>query len=315
MKTISIIKETNFPTLKLFNRGKVRDIYDLGEHLLIVATDRISAFDVILSNGIPFKGIVLNQMSIYWFGVMEGIIPNHLIFHNVNEFPESCKPYSDVLKNRSMIVKKANPLPVECVVRGYISGSLWNEYKSRLSDSASDNDRKSVEVCGELLPAGLRESDKIESPIFTPATKAEQGDHDENISFKKAKEVLGNDTAERVKDTSLQIYKTAINIAEKKGIIIADTKFEFGFYNDELTLIDEILSPDSSRFWPLEEYKPGSSQPSFDKQFVRDYLLSQNWDKCSPPPELPENIIKQTSEKYLQAFEILTGRKRQELCG
>lgn len=311
----NIVKETNFPTLKLFNRGKVRDIYDLGEYLLIVVSDRVSAFDVILPDGIPFKGAVLNQVSVYWFKIMEEIIPNHHVSHDVNEYPESCKPYSDVLKNRSMLVKKAEPLPVECVIRGYISGSLWKDYKTQIADCGQDTKDKdtTVEICGVKLPADLKESDKLENPIFTPATKAEQGEHDENISFAKAEEILGNDTAARVRDASMRIYKTAIDIAEKKNIIIADTKFEFGFFNDELILIDEILSPDSSRFWPLQEYKPGSSQPSYDKQFVRDYLLSQKWDKCSTPPPLPEDIITQTSEKYLQAFEILTGRSRDEI--
>lgn len=302
----NIIKETNFKTLKLFNKGKVRDIYDLGQCLLIVATDRISAFDVVLPDGIPFKGTVLNQMSIYWFKIMEGIIPNHLVSYDVEEFPESCRPYSDVLRNRSMLVKKAKPLPVECVVRGYIAGSMWNEYKLRIAGCG-------VEVSGIALPAGLKESSRLESPVFSPATKTEQGGHDVNISFDGSKDILGSAIAEKVRETSLQIYKTAVDIAEKKGIIIADTKFEFGMCNGELTLIDEILSPDSSRFWPLRGYKPGCPQPSFDKQFVRDYLLLQKWDKVSPPPILPEEIITQTSEKYLQAFEILTGRRRQGL--
>ncbi|MGR3180024.1 MAG: phosphoribosylaminoimidazolesuccinocarboxamide synthase [Candidatus Anammoxibacter sp.] len=306
----TIIKDTNFQTLKLFNKGKVRDIYDLGDHLLIVATDRISAFDVILPEGIPFKGTVLNQMSIYWFKIMEGIIPNHLVSHDVDEFPESCKPYSDALKGRSMLVKKAEPLPVECVVRGYISGSMWKEYQLRIADSEMDNNKTTVEACGVELPTGLEESSRLESLVFSPATKAEQGEHDINISFEQSEEVLGAEMAAQVRDVSIQIYKTAVEIAEKKGIIIADTKFEFGVWNGELILIDEILSPDSSRFWPLKGYKQGCAQPSYDKQFVRDYLLAQEWDKCSSSPELPEEIITQTSEKYLQAFEILTGMKR-----
>ncbi|MGR3319562.1 MAG: phosphoribosylaminoimidazolesuccinocarboxamide synthase [Candidatus Anammoxibacter sp.] len=310
---MTIIKDTNFQNLKLFNKGKVRDIYDLGDHLLIVATDRISAFDVILPEGIPFKGTVLNQMSIYWFKIMEGIIPNHLVSHDIDAYPESCKPYSDVLKGRSMLVKKAKPLPVECVVRGYISGSMWKEYQMRIGDCEPDNNKTTVEACGVELPIGLEESSRLEPLVFSPATKAEQGEHDINISFEKSEEILGSEMAAKVRDASIRIYKTAVEIAEKKGIIIADTKFEFGLCNGELTLIDEMLSPDSSRFWPLQGYKPGCSQPSFDKQFVRDYLLSQEWDQCSSPPELPEEIITQTSEKYLQAFEILTGMKRDVL--
>lgn len=304
--TTNIVKETNFETLNLMNRGKVRDIYDLGENLLIVTTDRISAFDVVLPNGIPFKGKVLNQISIFWFKIMESITPNHLISHNVDEFPESCKPYANILKDRSILVKKATPLPVECVVRGYISGSMWKEYKSKTSDN-------SVNVCGVDMPTGLKESDKLETTIFTPATKAEQGDHDENISFMKSVEILGNDTAQRVREVSLKIYETAVKIAAQKSIIIADTKFEFGTFGNDLILIDEICSPDSSRFWPANKYKPGCSQPSYDKQFVRDYLLTLDWDKVAPAPELPDNIINQTSEKYLQAFEILTERSRNEI--
>ncbi|MGR3219048.1 MAG: phosphoribosylaminoimidazolesuccinocarboxamide synthase [Candidatus Anammoxibacter sp.] len=308
----NIVRDTNFPNLKLFNKGKVRDIYDLGDYLLIVTTDRISAFDVILPEGIPFKGTVLNQMSIYWFKIMESIIPNHLVSHDVDEFPESCKPYAAELKDRSMLVKKAKPLPVECVVRGYIAGSMWKEYQLRIENDELDNNKTTIEACGVELPTGLEESSRLESLVFSPATKAELGDHDINISFKKSEEILGAALAAQVRDVSTQIYKKAVELAEKKGIIIADTKFEFGVWNGELILIDEILSPDSSRFWPLKGYKPGTSQPSFDKQFVRDYLISRKWDQCSTPPALPEEIITQTSEKYLQAYEILTGKKRNE---
>jgi len=302
-----VIKETGFETLKLFNRGKVRDIYDLDENLLIVATDRVSAFDVILPDGIPFKGKVLNQISIFWFDVMKSIIPNHLVAHNVDEFPESCKPYADTLKDRSILVKKADPLPVECVVRGYISGSMWKEYTEKSSNANVLN------VCGVDLPAGLKESDKLSSIVFTPATKAELGDHDENISFEKSKEILGVEVACKVRDVSIKIYETAVNLAKKRGIIIADTKFEFGFYKGEIILIDEICSPDSSRFWPADSYKPGGAQASYDKQFVRDYLLTQDWNKTAPAPALPDDIINQTSEKYLQAFEIITQRSRNEI--
>ncbi len=310
--SVAIVKDTNFPDLKLFSKGKVRDIYDLGENLLIVTTDRISAFDVILSEGIPYKGIVLNQISLFWFKIMEDLIPNHMITCNVDDFPEQCNQYANILDGRSMLVKKARPLPIECVVRGYISGSLWSEFKQKL-DEGKLSDQNSVEVCGVNLPTTLKESDKLDNPIFTPATKAEQGDHDVNISFKDAKDLVGNDVSEKVKDISTGIYKRAAVLGREKGIIIADTKFEFGIYNDELILIDEVLSPDSSRFWPLQNYKPGCSQPSFDKQIVRNYLLTQEWDKCPPPPELSNDIIAQTSEKYIQAFETLTGKGRREL--
>lgn len=309
------VTKTALSGLSLFNRGKVRDIYDLDEHLLIVVTDRVSAFDVILPDGIPFKGMVLNQMSAYWFDVMKEIIPNHVVSCNVDDYPASCKPYADVLRDRSMLVKKADPLPVECVVRGYISGSLWKEYKAKCVGGelqTGDNDPV-VEVCGIDLPIGLKESSRFPTPLFTPATKAELGDHDENISFAQAKEIVGDEVADRVRDVSVQIYQIAVGLAEKRGIIIADTKFEFGLYGGELIIIDEMLSPDSSRFWPLDEYSQGSSQPSFDKQFVRDYLASLRWDKCPPAPALPDEIVEQTSLKYLQAFEMLTGRNRSEL--
>lgn len=307
----NIISETHFDTLKLLNRGKVRDIYDLEDHLLIVATDRISAFDVVLPNAIPFKGKVLNQISVHWFKIMEGVIPNHLVSYDVKEFPHSCKPYRDILKDRSMIVKKANPLPVECVVRGYILGSLWNWYCEIGGTKAIHepcSERHAISVYGIELPRGLKESSRLEIPIFTPATKAVKGEHDINIPFEKVEELIGSAMARRVREISLNIYENAVSIAEKKGIIIADTKFEFGLCDGELILIDELLTPDSSRFWPAKGYKDGCPQPSFDKQFVRDYLLATGWNKTPPPPELPQDIITQTSKKYLQVYEMLTDK-------
>jgi phosphoribosylaminoimidazole-succinocarboxamide synthase len=279
-------------TLK--GRGKVRDIYDLGETLLIVATDRISAFDVVMPNPIPDKGMVLTQISRFWFDAMKDIVPNHLISTEVEDFPEVCKPYQEILAGRTMWVKKAEPLPVECVVRGYLSGSGLKEYQTR------------EEVCGIRLPEGLVESSKLEEPIFTPATKAEAGAHDENISFEQVVELIGNERADRVKAISISIYQRAREMAEKKGIIIADTKFEFGISGDKLLLIDEVLTPDSSRFWPQDEYRPGGPQKSFDKQFLRDYLLSLDWDKSPPAPELPREVIEKTREKYLEALRRLT---------
>ncbi|OIP32312.1 MAG: phosphoribosylaminoimidazolesuccinocarboxamide synthase [Deltaproteobacteria bacterium CG12_big_fil_rev_8_21_14_0_65_43_10] len=285
--------ETDLKGLKLLGRGKVRDIYDLGEHLLIVATDRISAFDVIMQNGIPDKGKTLTQISKYWFEVMKDIVPNHLVSVNVRDFPQECRKYKDILEGRSMLVKKARPLPVECVVRGYLAGSAWEEYK------------QGGTVCSIKLPPGFLESSKLDEPIFTPSTKAEMGHHDENITIQEMKEIIGDKLADEVIGISLEIYKKGCMVAEEKGIIIADTKFEFGIYNDGLILIDELLTPDSSRFWPKNEYKPGRAQKSFDKQFLRDYLLSLNWDKSLPPPELPEDIIEKTREKYLEALKRL----------
>lgn len=287
--------QTEFSGVKPTRRGKVRDIYDLGDRLLIVATDRISAFDVVLPEGIPGKGRVLNQISIYWFDKTKDIIPNHLISTDVADYPEIFHQYRDELEGRSMLVKKTKPLPVECVVRGYLAGSGWKEYQERGS------------VCGITLPEGLLESDKLEKPIFTPATKADEGEHDENITFEKAEEIIGKYLAEKVRDASIALYLKASEIAEGKGIIIADTKFEFGI--DEKTgaliLIDEALTPDSSRFWPKDEYKPGGSQKSFDKQFVRDYLSSIEWDKTPPAPSLPPEVIEKTAEKYREAFSRL----------
>lgn len=292
----NIVMQTDFDGAGNPKRGKVRDIYDLGDKLLLVVTDRISAFDVILPNGIPNKGMVLNQISKFWFRQTMDLIPNHFLSSDVNDYPEVFQKYSDVLNGRSMLVKKTNPLPVECIVRGYISGSAWKDYKNSQS------------VCGINLPDGLQESSKLDKPIFTPSTKAEEGEHDENITFEKTVELIGKELAEKVKNISISLYSKARDIADDKGIIIADTKFEFGIdnTNGELILIDEALTPDSSRFWPKDQYKPGGSQPSFDKQFVRDYLSSIDWDKTSPGPELPEEVVKKTSEKYLEALNRIT---------
>lgn len=287
------IFETEFPNLHFLKRGKVRDIYDLGEHLLIVATDRLSAFDVVMPQPIPGKGIVLTQISNYWFNMMKDVIPNHLIETRVERFPEACHQYADALRDRSVVVNKAHPLPIECVARGYLSGSGWNEY------------RETGSVCGVRLPAGLFESSKLPEPIFTPATKAETG-HDENISYTEASALVGEETAERVRGTTLEIYKRAVAIAERKGIIVADTKMEFGYFNGELILIDELLTPDSSRFWPTDRYMPGRAQESFDKQYVRDYLLSIRFNKRPPGPTLPAEVIRNTSELYQAARSRIT---------
>ncbi len=291
-----LVLNTDFPDLKLAGRGKVRDIYDLGESLLIVTTDRISAFDVIMNEAIPDKGYVLTQISAFWFRQMEDIIPNHIISTEVKDFPAECRKYADVLEGRSMLVKKAKPLPVECIVRGYLSGSGWKEYKATGS------------ICGIKLPAGLVESDRLPEPIFTPSTKAELGTHDENISFDKMVELCGKELSEKVRDVTLAIYKKARDIADAKGIIIADTKFEYGIYNNELIIIDECMTPDSSRFWPKDGYRPGGPQPSFDKQFLRDYLETLDWGKTAPAPPLPEEIVRKTGEKYMEALVRLTGK-------
>jgi len=290
-----VVSTTEFKTLTLRGRGKVRDIYDLGDQLLIVATDRISAFDVVMPNPIPDKGRVLTQLSKFWFNLTGEIIPNHIISTEVDDFPEDCQPYLEVLKERSMLVVKTDPVPMECVVRGYLSGSGWQEYQ------------ETGEVCGIPLPRGLVESSKLEGPIFTPATKAEVGLHDENITFEKAAQVVGTDLAERLRFVSLEIYKKARDFAEQRGILIADTKMEFGIKDGKLLLIDELLTPDSSRFWPEDEYRPGGSQKSFDKQFLRDYLLSIRWNKTPPAPELPDEVVRRTREKYLEAYERLVG--------
>jgi phosphoribosylaminoimidazole-succinocarboxamide synthase len=291
------ILETEFSDLKLLNRGKVRDIYDLGNALLMVATDRISAFDVVMSEPVPDKGIILNQISLFWFDVMRQIVPNHVISGNVDEFPETCKPYADHLAGRSMLVKKTEPLSIECVVRGYISGSGWKSYQETQA------------VCGIPLAAGLKESERLPEPIFTPSTKEELGKHDINIDFEEACNRIGKEIAEQVRDLSISIYNKGAQLAREKGIIIADTKFEFGIADGRIILIDEVLTPDSSRFWPQDAYEPGGAQKSFDKQYLRDYLLSIEWDKNPPPPPLPEDVITNTRAKYLEALHLITGQR------
>ncbi len=294
MKT-PLILETNLAGLKPPKRGKVRDIYDLGETLLIVATDRISAFDVVLPNAVPEKGRVLTQISKYWFSKTSDIVNNHLISMEVKDYPVECRQHAAVLEGRSMLVKKAQPLPVECIVRGYLSGSGLKEYKATGS------------VSGIKLPPGLTEASRLPGPIFTPSTKAEAGEHDLNIDFKSVTSLVGKDIADKIKKHTLAIYQRASELAEPKGIIIADTKLEFGIYNGDVILIDEVLTPDSSRFWPKNDYKEGVVQKSFDKQFVRDYLLSLNWNQKPPAPVLPDDVVKRTSEKYLEVLGILTG--------
>ena len=289
------ISETDFPELKLLKRGKVRDVYDLGEPLLMVATDRISAFDVVMPDPVPDKGIILTQISLFWFDIMQSLIQNHVIAKDVEQYPEVCRPYADVLQGRSMLVKKAQPLPVECIVRGYISGSGWKEYTN------------SGSICGIKLPAGLQESQQLPEAIFTPSTKAELGEHDINIDFNEAANLIGKAKAEKIRDLSVSIYKKGAALADQKGIIIADTKFEFGSIGDDIILIDEILTPDSSRFWPKESYRPGGPQKSYDKQYVRDYLNTLDWDKKSPGPALPERVFANTRQKYLDALTQLSG--------
>jgi len=292
--TDTIMRESTFPDLNLVKRGKVRDIYEVDGRLLIVASDRISAFDVVMDDPIPDKGKMLTQISLFWFRQLEHIVENHVVTADPAQYPESCRKYMGALEGRSMLVKKANPLPVECIVRGYLSGSGWNEYRSQ------------GKICGIPLPQGLRESDPLPEPLFTPSTKAEDGMHDLNISFDEAVELIGQETAEAVRDISLKIYSFGRGLAAEKGIIIADTKFEFGFFDDRLLLIDEVMTPDSSRFWPMDLYTPGGPQQSFDKQFLRDYLLSLKWPKKPPPPKLPPEIIRKTREKYREALERLT---------
>ena len=288
------ILQTNLNDIKLLRRGKVRDIYDLGEYLLLIASDRVSAFDVVLPNGIPGKGKILTQISIFWFNEMNDIISNHLVATDVKDFPAVCRKYADQLEGRSMLVKKSMPLPVECIVRGYLSGSGWKEYKDKGT------------VCGIKLNDGLLESAKLDEPIFTPSTKADEG-HDINISFEEAKKILGQEMAEMARELSLRIYIKAGSLAEKRGIIIADTKFEFGTYNNELILIDEILTPDSSRFWSAKDYQVGKGQDSFDKQIVREYLLTLSWNQQPPGPKLPEDIIEKAGARYKEILGILTG--------
>lgn len=287
--------DTVFPGLNLLRQGKVRDIYDLGDALLMVATDRISAFDVVMPSPIPGKGGILTRMSRFWFEMMEGLIPNHLITSDVDQFPEACHPYVNIIKDRSMLVRKAEPLSVECIVRGYLSGSGWKSYL------------ESGRLCGMRLPEGLEESDRLPEPLFTPSTKADIGAHDENISFEQVEDMVGRDLAARLRDVSMAIYERAVEFAEPRGIIIADTKFEFGLIDGELALIDEILTPDSSRFWPKDTYRPGGPQKSFDKQYVRDYLLSLDWNQRPPAPELPPEVVENTRKKYEEALRRLTG--------
>jgi len=290
-----VILETDFQGIERYGRGKVRDVYAIDGRLLIVATDRISAFDYILATGIPDKGKVLNQLSIFWFDFLRDVIPTHFLTANVDEYPAALHPFRDQLEGRSMLVKRAKMIEIECVARGYISGSGWKEY------------RDAGTICGIKLPSGLKESDKLPEPIFTPATKAQTG-HDENVSFEHICGLIGEKLASRLRDLTLEIYSKAARYAETRGIIIADTKFEFGFVGDELVLGDEVLTPDSSRFWPADTYKPGGPQFSFDKQFVRDYLESIHWNKQPPAPALPEDVAAKTGEKYRQAYRVLTGR-------
>ena len=292
-----VVLQTGFPDLKLHASGKVRDVYQLdNERLLFVATDRISAFDYVLATGIPQKGRVLTQISLFWFDFLSDIVPNHLITADVGQYPEALQKYAEVLRGRSMIVQRAEMFPVECVVRGYISGSAWKEYKA------------SGKVCGIELPAGLRESEAFPEPIFTPATKEVSG-HDENISFARMCEILGSETSSTLRELTLRIYKKAAAYARQRGIIIADTKFEFGRTARGITLADEVLTPDSSRFWPADKYAPGRGQESYDKQYVRDYLEEIHWNKQPPAPALPDEVARRTSEKYLDAYFQITGRK------
>ncbi len=284
------------PGIKKLRSGKVRELFDLGDRLLMVATDRISAFDVIMPNGIPRKGEVLTQISHFWFERFAALVPNHLLARATDALPPRLQPFADQIARRSMIVKKASPLAVECIVRGYLAGSGWKEYK------------KSQSVCGQPLGAGLQESSELPEPIFTPSTKAETG-HDENIPFAEAQKILGDDLANQARDLSLKIYREARAYARERGIIIADTKFEFGLFDGKLILIDEVLTPDSSRFWPADQYAPGKGQPSYDKQFVRDYLETLDWDKTPPGPPLPQDVVAKTTAKYLDAYERLTGQR------
>jgi phosphoribosylaminoimidazole-succinocarboxamide synthase len=283
------------PALKMRAQGKVRDIYDVGDDLLIVATDRISAFDYVLSPGIPRKGEVLNRISLFWFDFLRDLVPNHVISANVDDYPEAARAYRDQLERRSVLVRRADMFPVECVARGYLSGSGWKDYRSTGA------------VCGIPLPAGLRESDRLPEPIFTPATKAESG-HDENVSFEHVVNAVGAETAARLRDLTLTIYRTAAEYALTRGIIIADTKFEFGLIDGRIVLADEVLTPDSSRFWPADSYAPGAAQPSYDKQFVRDWLEKIGWNKQPPAPVLPDEVVTRTSLKYQEAYALLTGQ-------
>ena len=294
MSDIPIIR-TEFKNLELIHRGKVRDLYQVEDKLLMVATDRISAFDVVMDDPIPNKGKVLTRLSLFWFDFLGDILPNHLITADVDKYPSACQPYLEELRGRSMLVKKAEPLPIECIVRGYLSGSFWKAYQ------------KDTNVCGFTLPPGMIESDKFDKPLFTPSTKADLGEHDENISIAKMEELVGKKEAAKIIDVSMKLYQKAADYALSRGIIIADTKFELGWYEGELILIDEVLTPDSSRFWPLDKYTPGTGQPSFDKQFLRDYLATLDWDKKVPAPALPEEILVKTGARYEEAVDKIIG--------
>ncbi|WP_165072582.1 phosphoribosylaminoimidazolesuccinocarboxamide synthase [Desulfovibrio sp. ZJ200] len=294
---MKVVVKTDITAYPLLSRGKVRDIYDVDENtLLIVTTDRMSAFDVIMSEPIPYKGVILNKLTLFWMNRFKDIIPNHLLESDVDRFPEALAPWRDELEGRAVLARKARPLPVECIVRGYITGSGWKDYQATGT------------LCGYDLPAGLRESDKLEPALFTPSTKAELGKHDENISVADAEGLIGEAAARQVARTALEIYEAARAYAAGRGIIVADTKFEFGFIDGRLHLIDEVLTPDSSRFWHAARYTPGQSQPSFDKQYLRDWLKKQPWNMQAPPPHLPEEVIKATAERYQEAYEILTSR-------
>ena len=294
MSELPVIR-TEFKNLELIHRGKVRDLYQVEDKLLMVATDRISAFDVVMDDPIPNKGKVLTRLSLFWFDFLGDILPNHLITADVDKYPSVCQPYLEELRGRSMLVKKAEPLPIECIVRGYLSGSFWKAYQ------------KDTNVCGFTLPPGMIESDKFDKPLFTPSTKADLGEHDENISIAKMEELVGKEEAAKIIDVSMKLYQKAADYALSRGIIIADTKFELGWYEGELILIDEVLTPDSSRFWPLDKYTPGTGQPSFDKQFLRDYLATLDWDKKVPAPALPEEILVKTGARYEEAVDKIIG--------
>ena len=294
MSVLPVIR-TEFKNLELIHRGKVRDLYQVEDKLLMVATDRISAFDVVMDDPIPNKGKVLTRLSLFWFDFLSDILPNHLITADVDKYPSVCQPYLEELRGRSMLVKKAEPLPIECIVRGYLSGSFWKAYQ---------ND---TNVCGFALPPGMIESDKFDKPLFTPSTKADLGEHDENISIAQMEELVGKEKAAKIIDVSMKLYQKAADYALSRGIIIADTKFELGWYEGELILIDEVLTPDSSRFWPLDKYTPGTGQPSFDKQFLRDYLATLDWDKKVPAPALPEEILVKTGARYEEAVDKIIG--------
>lgn len=292
-----VLLDIELPGIKAFKKGKVRNVFDLGDSLLLVASDRISAFDSVMPNGIPDKGAILTQISLFWFDFTKNIVKNHIIESDVNKFPAQLKPFKDKLAKRSVIGRKAKLIPIECVVRGYLSGSGWKEYQ------------KSGAICGIKLPAGLKESAKLPEPIFTPTTKAEEG-HDLNITEKEVIDQVGKETAAFIKGKTIAAYNACAEHADKKGIIIADTKFEFGFVGTEIIIIDEMLTPDSSRFWPKDRYKAGQSQPSYDKQYLRDYLESIGWNKEPPAPKLPEEVVQRTREKYLEAFRQLTGKDK-----